>query len=297
HRLTGTADLDISLRNRLRLQAAYLKWHDPRGSDTPIGTVRRSLEAPEPDKWHSTRYDGTYSFGAPGARGRIDLHAARLFRRYDNNDQEVRDRDTTELDGTFYFRVKPKTSLLLELGKRDIDYINQPPEAVSLDSSERRYLLGATWEATAKTTGTVKFGRIKKIFDAAEREDFSGGGWDVNITWRPRSYSTVDLLTSRKTYEQTTGVDDFVLVKDIALQWSHKWTQRLDTRLKVSLGRDDYNRSDRQDDRKAAGIELDYQLRRWLDIGLGYDRTERDSNVNEEDYQSNVFRFSLKAAL
>ncbi len=56
----------------------------------------------------------------------------------------------------------PKTSLLLEARHTELDY---KYTASQLDSEELRYYIGATWDATAATSGTIKVGPVEKKFD------------------------------------------------------------------------------------------------------------------------------------
>ncbi len=304
HRLYANAALEFATRHHLDLNYEFKDWTDPRGTDFEadevVDVVRDTAAGTDVDEWHQHQLGGTYTFGAPSARGRLELHADQAWRRYDNNGQEYRDRDATTLGATFYARVMPKTSLLFEVAQTDIDYVNEgaaPPGSTSLDSTERRYLAGVTWDATAKTTGTAKVGYLTKDFDDGSRDDFSGSSWEVGVTWRPLTYSAVDLTTSRSTSEQTTGTDDYVLTKDFGIAWTHDWGVRLSTKFDAKWAWDEYNTTDREDDRSTYGMGLTYALNRWLDLGASYRYLERDSSAAGKDYDNNTFMLTVKAAL
>ncbi len=102
----GTAALSLSQRATLNLNAGYYNWHDPRGLDFPVGTVRNTVvsengvpvgfSASEPDAWNSTNFGGLFTYGTSESKGRFELLAEQIFRRYTNNGQEARDVNTTE---------------------------------------------------------------------------------------------------------------------------------------------------------------------------------------------------------
>jgi hypothetical protein len=286
--LTGNADLVFTGRAGLRLKAEHRRAHDPRGStDRPFGA--------EPDEFNYTGAEGIFGYGAQGAQGRIEVDAGYFEKRYQNNRAftEASDYDVGSAGGTFLWRVQPKTQLLFQGKRHEFDY--RLPSS-TLDSTENRLYVGARWEATAKTDGTVKIGRLKKDFRDASREDVSSGSWDVGVRWSPLTYSAVDLQTSKQTTE-STGFGNTILTKAHSLTWSHDWSSRFRTQVLGNLRNDKYQGATREDDTRTAGVRLTYQFRRWLRFGVEYLRTDRDSDIQAFDYQRNFILFSVGATL
>ena len=100
-------------------------------------------------------------------------------------------------------------------------------------------------------------------------------------------------LTGRRQVEVT--VDEFyqdVLATEGFVTFSHKLTHKLQLVLDAGLREEEYrvdgSRSDRTDDITAASVALNYDLRDWLDTSLTYDFVDRDSDVVNNDYQSNT---------
>ncbi|MBU1962859.1 MAG: outer membrane beta-barrel protein [Gammaproteobacteria bacterium] len=290
HRLTASGHREINSRNRLDLTAEAIKEHDERGSGRTEGGA---VTADPPDEYHSLAVRGVYGYGAMSAKGRFDFEAGHLAKEYDNNRAAttVRDRGNTDLGVTFFYRVQPKTSLLLQAKDTRIDY----DTANTLDSDEYRLLAGVTWDATAKTTGLAKFGYLNKDFDSAARSDFEGFSWEVGARWMPRTYSYVDLNTSRKT-EETDGTGDYVLTQAYNLSWTHDWSHRFSTSLSGGYSDKDYGANTRRDDEYSAGLAGTYLIQKWLSVKAGYDYSERDSNVNTNDYDRNRYFVNLTAA-
>lgn len=293
---TAAANWQLGLRHRVAMDYQYWNWHDRRGAGSPVDSARANFIYPHPDRWVSNRATLGYSYGAPGARGRFDLLAGFRTRDYINNDQDFRNNDRTVASGTFYARVRPKVSLLFQLGWEGIDYTRQPAEALSLDSDETIAYGGVTWDATAKTTGTIKMGWLTKNFSADQRQDVSDLGWAAEVQWRPRSYSTVNLATARAPAETTTGLADAVVVSSLTADWIHYWRPLLYTRAGLLGTDDEYIGTSRVDHRYGASAGVFYQVRRWVELGLDYAYESRTSDDSLADYTDNVFTFSVRTA-
>jgi len=146
HRVAANANWELGLRHRLRADYEFLYWHDRRGTGSPVDSARPNFSN-SPDKWQSNRLLFEYSYGAPGAKGRLDVRGGMLFRRYVNNDQEYRDNNRPIFGATLYTRVRPKLSLLFELDWEGIDYTREDQGSVTLDSDNINIYGGMTWDA------------------------------------------------------------------------------------------------------------------------------------------------------
>ncbi len=293
HQLSGRAFFDFNIRNRLELLAGYLDTHEDRGSGLNQGLNATINDVPI--EYHVNSMQGAYEFGGKDAKGRIRFVAGIQDREYDNfrTQTEVKDRQTVNTSVTFYYRVMPKTSLLFEVRNKDIDY---DLSTVSLDSSELKYLLGATWDATAKTSGTVKFGYAEKDFDSALREDDDGVSWELSMRWSPKSYSVLDISTDKKT-EETDGTGNYIDMTSLDLQWTHAWTDLWRSRVYYGASNSDYVSSAREDDLISYGLGVDYDVRRWLNFGVDYVYSERDSNQANLDYERNTIFLTVQGSL
>jgi hypothetical protein len=272
----------------LRLRAEQIYGHDARG------TTDRAIST-EPDRYRQPKLSALVGYGGRDAQGRIELDVAETRRRYQNNRAvtEASDRDTTDAGATFYWRVAPKTRALFQLRSADIDYTL---EAVTLDSTEKRYYVGVQWDAAAKTSGVAKVGRMKKDFDSPSRAGVSSGSWDVGLRWAPLSYSVAEASTSRS-FTESTGLGDTLLTARHNVAWTHGWSSRVSHALTYARIRDDFVGASRRDSTDAYGVKLNYQFRRSLRFGLEYSRTVRDSNDPAFEYTRNLVFLSASLAL
>ena len=288
--LLGNASLVISGRAGLKLRAEHRRGFDPRGSTDRAGSAT-------PDEYINQGVEGIFSYGAPGAQGRIEIDGGAYSRRYQNNRTTtvVSDRDTTQLGGTFLWRVAPKTELLALAQTRSIDYaLNTSTQS----STEMRYQVGAKWDATAKTSGIVKYGLLEKKFNNSGRTDFSGTSWDGTVRWSPLTYSVFDFNTSKATNE-STGTGDFLLTQSYGVNWNHAWNSRFSTMTQGSWRQDEFlgTGGGRVDKTTTLGINLNYQWQRWLRFGAAYTYTDRVSTPSTFDYTRHLWMLTLGATL
>jgi hypothetical protein len=293
--VNADANWEFGSRHRLRADYEFLNWTDRPGSGDPGVVSAPNFISKHPDRWQSNRAQLGYSFGSPGAKGRLDLTAAGTERRYLNNDQETRDNNRGLLDATFFWRIQPHTSLLFDANWQTIDYTNELPGSVTLDSEEWRLYTGATWDATAKTTGSVKVGYLAKDFTASEYQDYSSIGWEANLQWRPRTYSIFNLTTSRNTLESATELADAVAVSAVSLDWMHYWKAHLRSKLSLMGTNDEYLGEDRVDHRYQVGAGLFFQPTRWVELGAEYRYATRTSDDPLAEYSDNVFMLTVDA--
>lgn len=281
----------------LKLRAEMAKLHDPRSPDSVGG-----LTQAKPNEYDNNSIAGVFAIGAPSSQGRIEFEAGLTDKEYTNNRAVTRtaDRETTDAGVTFYWRIQPKTQLLLQAKQSEIDYdVDRPtPTTFNLDSKEQRYYAGVKWDATAKTSGTAKVGRLKKDFDAATLKDFSGGSWDIGINWAPLTYSTVQFTSSKQTSE-SSGTGNALLTKAHQVSWTHEWTSRIQSQL--MLGRSDTEYLDaipsREDRTTTSGIKLNYAMRYWLALAAEYTHTDRNSSQSAFDYKRNLLMFTVTARM
>lgn len=298
HHLTGDAGFEFNSRNRLVLSAGYHQVEDTAADN------RNSAFKTENDKYNSKNVGGVYTFGAEAARTQIEFGANYDELRYDNNQRYAsgarlnseKERDATALRSTVFYEVAPKTKVLLEGRYTDYEYQNKNFGRDKLDSTNKGLLVGVTWDATAKTTGTFKIGREKKSFDSSDYKDKSTGMWEAGVTWAPLTYSTFDLSTRQGFDEGSDGASS-IKTQNTRLGWKHYWVDRLYSDTSYTRTDSKYQDIKREDNMDSYGLSLTYEARRWLDLGVGYTYTDKASDVKDERYTRNIFAFTVNASL
>lgn len=285
HHLDADAHMEFNARNRLDLNAGYDRVEEVAGTETSGIN----------DKYHTYNIGGVYGFGAQSATMNFELGANHEWKRYDNDGTINKDleRDTTSLSGTAFYRIGAKTRALVEVRYNDYDY---KLATSTLDSDSMAYLVGVTWDATAKTSGSAKIGYEDKDFDSAAREDVDNTMWEVGVTWQPRSYSSFTLNTRRGTDEGSQGAEDYIETTRTSLGWNHDWSSYISTEASYAFTDEEYENG-REDETDEFALGLNYELRRWVSVGVGYKYKDIDSTDPTETLDRNIYQVKLTMGL
>lgn len=285
HHLLLRSILEFTARHRLRWNLEY--HHEEDTADT--------AENDENDKYSRAIADGVYSFGVQSGSNQLDFGANYEALRYRNSDQlnADKERNSLRLSTTWFHRLGGRTRSLLELRHTDHDYLLSSSDR---DSTNLAALAGATWDATARTTGSVRLGAEHKDFDSDTRQDYTSPMWEVGITWQPRTYSTVSFNTRRAFDEGDDGASTIADLTSI-LSWRHQWTAYIRSDVDHRFSDREYKAIDRDDELSSTGLGLTYSPDRWLDFTLGYRHTHNDSSVRTESYTRNLYQLSVELSL
>jgi hypothetical protein len=277
----------LTRRMSVKLLGEYLFGHDPRGStDREAGS--------SPDTWHTISVRGGLSYGRRLARGRIEAEAGLTTRRYDDYvyAEKLDDKDVFDLKSTFFYKIGPRTQLLLSAGYANTDYKS---DLSAQDNTGYHFGTGVTWQATGKTSGEVRVGYSQREYDDVSRDSFSGITWDAAVRWSPLNRSIIDLSVGRQTSETTGIIGDYVLTNAYGVAWTHAWTPRIASKASVDFIERDYANSALSDDITSYTLGLSYQFRRWLAFGGGVSSSQRDSTDSSRDYKRNTYSLTLDA--
>jgi len=290
--LQGDIHQEFTRKSQIDLTALYAKSHEARGTGFSQGSL---VGLDEPDEFHTTSAGVDYTYGSEDAIGRIKLSASGLAKRYDNHSATTEGRESNNygVGATFFYHVQPKTSLLFEIKHNQIDYTL---DAVTLDSTENRFLFGAEWEITSITSGNARLGLLKKDFDDGSRDNFSGFSWEIGGVWSPLTYTQFTVQTEGKTAE-TNGIGDYIDSKILAIGWIHSWTTQISTNLDTFVMKNDYNPSAQEEGIVSISGAVNYDMRRWLTLSVKIGHSQRLSNQAGQDYTKNELSFNILATL
>ncbi|MCP4414682.1 MAG: outer membrane beta-barrel protein [Gammaproteobacteria bacterium] len=273
--LSATANYEFTSRHRLNLLALYSDGHDNRGRGYSQGS---GIFLSEVDTFNQTDFTADYSFGRLATIGQfnfsIDSSDINYDPRYFQGEDYTKNRERSQITSTlqFLYAITAKMAFQANAYHRDTAYDYQS----DLDSSEDGILMGISWQGTAKVTGSSLVGYSDRSSDNG-LSDQKGGIWQVDLTWKPKTYASLNLTTS-KTNQETTGLGNFSTVTSSGLSWNHQWKSRLSSNLSVHFTDVNYDGTGVNQDTTSFQAGLDYQLRNWLNIKLAYTNTSRDTN-------------------
>jgi hypothetical protein len=288
HALIATSSNRFTARSDLEAAAFYLVKQDPGGSVDRLFTGT-------PDRWHGAGAIGTFGYGAPSAQGRLELDLGVTDKRYQNNLEttEAFDVSSWNVGSRFFYRIAPKTRLLAEIRYTEYDYrLSSSP----LDNSEQRYLLGATWDLTAATSGTVKLGYVTKRFKQEGLDDYAGPTAEAAVRWLPRTYSVVDVF-AQYAPSDSTGTGIFTVDTSVGAKWEHQWKSYFLTRALGSYVKSDFQGVSRTDHISRVSIGAYFDIRTWLRLGAELSHENRNSTDGTFDFSRNVVLLTIAGTL
>lgn len=284
--LDGTLDLRLvvqaTVRNQLRLGGGFKAGHDPFGVDRTEDATFRDLEL---DLWNQTSGSMHYRYGAAGAKINAEVGVSAYTKEYTSNraDTEVLDYKATTLDYAVFYNYSPKTAALVDFSRTDYSF-DQFFAGVDTRGGELyRARAGMRWLATAKTSGDVRVGYRRRVFDQGAA-DIEGADWEAGIDWAPVPRSTVRLATAHSEQQSYTAGARVIDIESVSLAWTHNLTARTRSRVMLERLSAGFEGSTRDDEILAAQGTLEYLALSYLWLVGNVGMTTRDSTVADREY-------------
>jgi hypothetical protein len=288
-----TSHLEANSTSRFDLELEANKDVEPRGTGLTEG-LGDSID--EPLLYNEQLAKLTYEYGSLTSSGRIAFMARYYNKNYTNFLQQTESRSFNQstIGSTFFYNTNASSDAFFEIKAGPIKY--DVVEVISRDSDMFSALVGMKWEATKLTSGSFKIGQEQKKFTDASREDFKGVSWEGNIDWKPLTYTTLTLETSRSAKDPDIQ-GDYISESIYAANWQHEWNEKVTSTLSYSYVREEYTGFKRLDKSNNLYADVNYQFRRWIDVALYIEYTDQDSTSEQIVYDKNVvgvdFTFSL----
>jgi hypothetical protein len=288
----GEGMIDVNLRGGLgfNLAGIYSNTYDPFSTGANQST--------QSDNYTSWTLDSltTYDIG-PKTDVRFDLGYYSL--EYDKDRNHYRDRDDIKAGAALAYKISPKTRIFGQFEYIDINY----DQSTQPDSEEYHYFAGMTWDLTGKSTGMVKAGYSDKKY----KDDFDNNGEFVGELQLKYQFSpkTALNLTGTRQFNESDLVGTGDRITDfIGLTMTQQMTAKTSLKLNASYLNDDYqqkvtvgaNTDYRNDDYYQLGIGAGWSAMTWLNLSVGYNYNDRNSNFDRYDYSSNSVYANATAA-
>ena len=283
HFVSASADYEFDVRNNLTVEAGYNKTESATSAYTPG----------ELNAFNTANVGASYIYGSETATGNIELGVNHVAMRSDNGANLDQERDSTSASAAFIYRATDKTRLTAEIRGTAFDYVDS---ASLLDSTNLAYLVGARWEATARTEGSVKLGVENKDFNDSSLKDTDLTSWEASVDWAPLTYSVITLTTSQKIDEGSYN-SSYTNSRNNEVKWVHDWGRGYSSKVNYINSEKDYVTTNRLDTINAYGVGLTYEAKRWMNIAFDYQASNQDSTDATYDYDRNVFKLTLNLSL
>ena len=291
--LVGAVHQEFNSRNRLDVDLDVGRYHD--AGNTINGAIDKA-----PPAYDLLKVGAKYGFGSMEARMRADLFASINRENYTTGGGT--DNRITEFGATGYYRFLPKTSGLLEIKQRNLDYTVFGDGEYDITS----YLVGLSWDATSKTNGYAKVGMRTRDAVGTGRQNFTG--WEVGINYLPVDYSLIQLSTVRDfgLESEEPANADFTEGTTTQLSWQHQWTGKISTNIHYAFtdALVQNNRAITQIDRQVNqyGIAVNWNVLRNTTVSLSWEGIKRDERAvavgaDPNSYDRSYYLLSASVAL
>jgi hypothetical protein len=200
------------------------------------------------------------------------------------------DRDTANVGISLAFSPSSRVSFQI------VESENIFRDNSSKNRKDRSYLVGAEWELTGTSTGSVSLGRVKNdlINDIGDSSSSTG---QIALEWSPQDYSVFTLAADKSTRNSENDFGSFIDASELSVEWLYQLSDPLAINFSVQQQKDNYVGENRNDKTKGFQITLTYAMRRWLNFGLSVGASEQESTDAAVTYNKNTVEFSLKASL
>jgi hypothetical protein len=278
-------------RGRLDLRASFQRSHDPFGINRTEDATVRDVEL---DLWHALQAGMLFHYGAPEATLNAEVGLSALQKSYQTNRAYTRflDYTGTALQYTLFYNLGPKTALLFDFVRADIQF-DEPfvaPDARSGD--EYRVRTGVRWLATGKTSGDFRVGVYRREFEEVSAAE-EGLDWQATVQWAPRARTLLELEAQRGSQESYRADTNVNVVHSVTARWKQYWGARASSTLNVAQATNEFVGLGREDTAYNVRLGLDYTLGQSLSAVIAAETFTRTSN----DPTSEFDRISVFAGL
>jgi len=282
HHAKGLLGLQFGSYFSLAAGGAYDKGHEPRSSSaTGFIEIFRTNTATA-----SAIYQLT---------DRSKVQVDYIAKSWNFMTTNFRDRDENTVSGYIYYRFLPKTSAFIEYEQMAVNYILS---TTPLDNTQGSVLLGLTWAFDGRSKGTIKYGRTSKDYKDASVKDFSEPRWSIDINHKFSERTSLVVIGAHQVNETSLYGTAYFITNGVYGELKHGFMSKFSLLLRGASGTDRYSNAVapetvvREDKTKMMGAGLRYTMKDWLEFGADYNKRNRDSNINANDYQETQYILS-----
>lgn len=277
-------DWQSAPRHGFKFNTRMQNGHDPFGTARTEGTA---LEDREIDTWRETRTEIRYRSGLSSDRLNFEFAVSGMNKDYTNNDEITQYLSHEALTGSFttFLNLTTKTSAFALVSGQRTYFEEIAPGAFDRGATTLRYLVGARWAATTKTSGDFRVGYVDRDPRDPTRDNFQRFDWLAEFAWVPRAVSKLLLQTGRSAEESYLNTVDFIDNRYATVTWVEQWTPRLQTQAALRYLESNFVGTERQDQASGYSLSTEYYLTRYLSLLGQASSGQRDSDVTFANYE------------
>ncbi|WP_193771089.1 outer membrane beta-barrel protein [Candidatus Magnetaquicoccus inordinatus] len=208
-----------------------------------------------------------------------------------NNGQSFMDRQWFDHGILFRWALSPKTSLLLDMGRKETTYSRSP----RLDSTETRILTGVTWKGTTQTESQIKVGLTEKELINNLEKSSTGSTWEAGIVWQPTSRTRVN-ASSKRNFQDSEDMNESFIATTYQAGVDHTLTSHWRLMLGLEWINNEYDAGKREDF-TTGRVGMDYRLSNHFSINTEVVNKMKTSTVTGGGFDSHAVQLSLTGSM
>lgn len=301
HRLALSADAELTSRKRLSGNVSLDFGHDEVSDYVTSASAQENFKLVTFTDLQTT---GAFRYGANRARGNVSIGASLRNYNYTSRSDLTAGRSYLQIEpfAEFSLRLSGDTRLLSEIRFGTFQF-----EDSDQDRNDLSLLAGIQFDATGKSGGSLRMGILQSNKALATAEDQTVFVLRTQLFWEPASFSRFTLDGSRaldNTGSSLVDASEPTAVTDvITLRWIHQWSSRLSHSAVFSTKNVNRNCPSLDTRTLVGGLEVNFQIRRWLSVGVNGSSTSREvsdcdgvADTNSE-YERSLLGAHIRATL
>ena len=206
---------------------------------------------------------------------------------------ESLDRDEHTFGVTGFYKIQPKTDILLNLGYGFKDF----DQASNRDAKRYFVTTGVRGELSSRLTSTFRIGYEVRDPDHGSVGEYQGFIVGGDFVWRPTERTRITLLTERSVQESIFQSNQIYIGNQVTLSAEHFLTRKLLVSARLFGATNDYFEKAQKTNGRfgwrydivgGAGVGLEYTIQRWLAVSADYTHTRRESNFDTFDFRDDI---------
>jgi len=274
----------------------YSREHEDRASPDDVNGIDPILYRVLRSHIGLYHKSGPFTVRAGGTFDELDFDDVNTLTTEINNDD--RDRDLYSVGARIAYKFSPMYEAFVQLATDTRRYDESLDNNLQDRNSDgHRIAAGLAITNGARFKGEFLIGSIDQNYDDAALQDVDVTDYGVKLTWRP-SASTIISANVDRTLEETTLINASSFLNTSAgIGIQHKVSPRTILKASVSASENDYQGTSREDDFSSWSAGIQYKIARHFYAEGNYFYSERDSNINNEDFDRNQVLFQLRAEI
>ncbi len=254
---------------------------------------RPEQEASERKEHFTNRIISSLGYTFPSKKFSTEVFVNDFHLEYDEDDDKDSNRREREYGVGVYYRVLPKTSLLLEYSYGTTEYYDRTDE--EYDSRSNFYRMGIKWDATARMNGALKVGYEDRTYADIDHETKKAPAVDGDISYKITEETKIKVIVNLAIMEteytgsaaESLSQSYFYDHQQFGVGLVSRLMNRFTVDILASVSNDDYNNyeggslDNRGDTTHAFDLTVGYDFNKNFNAGINYSAKDKESNDPE----------------